>query len=126
MTKSECISALKLPLKNLGYRKKGGYWYREENDIVHCVCVLGSQWNSEDYYIEMGIAIPNKVGHAPSLGNWRVRKICSDSTGNNVNVDLEIFYSNLKKLCEIHSEKDLCKCINDICCVKIGEQYVLI
>lgn len=125
MTRGECILTLKPYLANLGYKKKDGYWYKRENDIIHCACVIGSQWNTDDYYIEIGVAIPDTVGLTPSLGNWYVRKICSDSVGNNVNVDLNIFYAELNTFREIHSADNLYRYVNEARLVKLGEQYFL-
>jgi hypothetical protein len=55
LIKPDAIKSLKLLMKDKGYRTQGNYWFKESNDIVQFVAVQGSQWNKNDFYVNVGI-----------------------------------------------------------------------
>ena len=69
MVKTEFIQAVKLPLKERGFRKKGQYWYKTQGAWIICYNVQGSQWDSNNYYVNLG-AIPVE-SNDPTPPNYR-------------------------------------------------------
>ncbi len=71
MTKTEFIDHIKPLLKQLGFRKNGCYWHRDAGQIIQCIFVQGSQWDAENYYVEVGWA--HWGMKKPTLGHWLSR-----------------------------------------------------
>ena len=126
MEKNECIEQLKHRLKELGYNKKKNYWYKKENDILHCVCVLSSQWNKNDYYIEIGISKVLIGGKCPTIGNWDMRMPCLNERGQNQNPELTVVFNSLKDLEEIHDYEGMKSYLSSHQYVKLGKQFSIL
>ncbi len=73
MTKTEFIAELKPVLKEMGYRKTNHYWHRACGDLIACVFVQGSNWDTNDYYVEVGWALPDENRMKPTLLYWYCR-----------------------------------------------------
>lgn len=80
MKKVDFIAEIKPVLKKYGFRKKGNYWYRDDETALVCVCVQGSQWNRDDYYVEIGISDYTTVV-APTITQWYCRHRCCGRNG---------------------------------------------
>jgi hypothetical protein len=52
--KRQLEELFKLPLKQLGFRKRGGTWHRSNSDTIHLVNIQGSQW-SKVFYVNLGV-----------------------------------------------------------------------
>ena len=76
MNKNDFLLAVHEYLKAFGYRKNKSYWFLSNGELVYCVYVQSSQWDANDYYVEVGIAIEEIVGPKPSVTRWYVRKRC--------------------------------------------------
>lgn len=97
MNKQEFISSIKAPLKTLGYRKNANYWYKECKDCIFCVNVQGSQWDVDDYYVEIGLAYPDPCRKYPTILQWYCRHRCKGE-GGEVNILPSEFISCLADL----------------------------
>ncbi len=73
MTKQEFIDYMKPILKQRGYRKTRGYWHRENGELIDCIFVQGSQWDTNNYYVEVGWALPNPDRMKPTQTEWYAR-----------------------------------------------------
>ena len=62
MNKNDFLLAVHEYLKAFGYRKNKSYWFLSNGELVYCVYVQSSQWDANDYYVEVGIAIEEIVG----------------------------------------------------------------
>ena len=53
------------------YKKKGNSWFKYSNDLIACFNIQTSQWDSKDYYINVGIVIMG-IDDKPetALGKW--------------------------------------------------------
>lgn len=69
MIKEEFIDAVKTPLKQRGFRKVRSYWYKTQGEWIICFNVQGSQWDTNNYYVNLG-AIPVSAND-PTPPNYR-------------------------------------------------------
>lgn len=93
--KQTFILHIKPLLKDMGYRKKSSYWYRACEGYVFCVNVQGSQWDPNNYYVEIGIAYPNPDVKNPNVLQWYCRHRCRGKNGS-VNITIDEFMNFLK------------------------------
>lgn len=82
MNKTEFMSKIAPLLKNDGFRKKASYWYMERNGVLFCIFVQGSQWDKEDYYVELGIANSAVKKLTPTITEWYCRHRCTGLNGD--------------------------------------------
>lgn len=76
MVKTEFIQAVKAPLKERGFRKKGQYWYKTQGEWIICFNVQGSQWDTNNYYVNLG-AIPVSANDpTPPNYRWQIFMRC--------------------------------------------------
>ena len=85
MDKQTFICALKEQLKKDGFRKQRNYWYKKEQDLCYCIFVQGSQWDKNDYYVEIGIDF-RREKEFPTVLDWSVRQRCRDQDGKERNI----------------------------------------
>ena len=88
MDKSSFIRLLSEALKGHGFRKKGQYWYKTEEQWICCVNVQGSQWSKEDCYVNIGAAKNHDSHDTPTILHWNWVHRCTDSAGREVNVNV--------------------------------------
>lgn len=81
MKKSEFVTTIGAEFKREGFRKKGTYWYREKSDYLECVWVHGSQWEKDDYYVEIGFADKLLGQQNPSYLQWIAAHRCKGTSG---------------------------------------------
>ena len=86
MDKLTFISEIKPLLKAMGYRKNGNYWYKAVNDLTFCVNVQGLQWDKNDYYVNIGIAITNPSIKNPTQLHWYCTHRCRGIDGEQTNI----------------------------------------
>lgn len=94
MNKTEFINEITQPLKNLGYRKKGFYWFRKTGKIILCINVQGSQWNTNNYYVEIGVALDSASRRNPTVLYWYARHRCKGISGE-LNIEPRELYAEL-------------------------------
>lgn len=121
MNKLEFINAVKPVLKQDNYIKKGSYWYKHKEQIILCVNVQGSQWDVNDYYVEIGIAFcGDNCSQCPTLLNWEIRHRCTGNLGERNIEPNELFreikdHHNICKLSDIPqylSLRNACRVVN--------------
>ena len=112
-------------LKPLGYKKNKNYWFLSNGELVYCVNVQGSQWDTNGYYVNVGIAIEKDVGTKPSLIYWYVRKRCKDEFRNELNVPLSALKRGISFFDDIHTVNDLTSYLECTPHILLGSQYAL-
>ena len=91
MVKQEFLAAIREPLKAEGYRKKGFYWYKTVNDLVFCLNLQGSQWDKDDYYFQVGVALHKDSSAFPTILHWLFRHRCTGKNGElNMHFDMPV------------------------------------
>ncbi len=108
MKKSEFIDAIKPVLKNDGYRKKGSYWYQQNGELLLCINVQGSQWDKNDYYVNIGIAMFDSGDYYlfPTLLHWKIVHRCFGRTGQ-LNIEPHELFTEVEKHLSISNTSDL-------------------
>lgn len=81
MDKLTFISQIKPILKQKNYRKNGNYWYKTVNDYICCINVQGSQWDKDDYYVQIGFSISADKHANPSIMQWYCSHRCKGASG---------------------------------------------
>ena len=97
MIKSEFVPLAAAELKRTGFRKNGLYWYRPQADYLECVCVQGSQWDKDDYYVEIGFAKRDMSRKNPTCRNWFAVHRCSGVKGD-LNITVQEMKTNMDVL----------------------------
>lgn len=88
MLKSEIIPALKVTLKEWGFRKVRNYWYKSQSDMTFYLNVQGSAYCSEDFYVNLGIVFSSFRDKIPPIYKWDIcRRIFVD--GKETNLDIQ-------------------------------------
>ena len=73
MYKNEFIYTVKPELKKRGYRKNGMYWYKRCDGFTCCIFLQTSNWDSNNYYIEVGLSMDDSPSCRPTQLNWYCR-----------------------------------------------------
>lgn len=81
MDKLTFIAQIKPALKERGFRKNGNYWYKPVDEHLCCIFVQGSQWDKNNYYVELGFAMPTAERKNPTLLYWLCRHRCNGCSG---------------------------------------------
>jgi hypothetical protein len=73
VNKARLIEQCKVYFKSKGFRKKNKTWLLDTNATVLCFNIQSSQWNADDYFINVGIVIKG-IDAEPNtaLGKWHV------------------------------------------------------
>ena len=125
MNKNDFLLAVHEYLKAFGYRKNKSYWFLSNGELVYCVYVQSSQWDANDYYVEVGIAIEEIVGPKPSVTRWHVRKRCEDESQNDRNISLSVLKQAIDFFSDIHTVNDLTLYLERTPHTLVGLQYEL-
>ena len=125
MNKNDFLLAVHEYLKALGYRKNKRYWFLSNGELVYCVYVQSSQWDANDYYVEVGIAIEEIVGPKPSVTRWHVRKRCEDESQNDRNISLSVLKQAIDFFSDILTVNDLTLYLERTPHTLVGLQYEL-
>lgn len=123
MTKNEFTSTIAVELKREGFLKKGTYWYREKKDYLECFWIQGSQWEKDDYYVEIGFAdkLPNR--RYPSYLHWFAAHRCKRNNCE-INLALHDVLSECSMFFKNFSTKtDVLRFVNTFSPVNIAGQY---
>ena len=124
MTKNEFISAAKTELKNRGFRKNGQYWYRNQADYLECIFVQGSQWDKDNYYVEIGFAEGTPEKRSPTLLHWIASHRCRGKQGDR-NIELaEVFRDIETFFRQFSSKAALMEYLHAICHLKFSERLI--
>ena len=124
MNKQEFISAIASDLKTLGFKKNRNYWYQVISNNMFCVNVQGSQWDKNDYYVEIGLASLREERMFPPILDWDIRHRCTGIHGEH-NISPEDFMTELQSLCSDWEQvNSLSEFIVKTHAVKIGDQYM--
>lgn len=86
MSKKTFMFAIKAPLREFGYAKYGNYWYKTCGDILRCIYVQGSQWDKDNYYVELGVSKADSSNLKPTVLHWIFRHRCIGKSGNEINI----------------------------------------
>lgn len=123
MEKQAFISEISKTLKLLGYRKSKNYWYRAYNDLIFCINVQGSQWDKNDYYIQIGVSFATNDIKNPSILQWYFRHRCSGKNGEK-NILPDEFLSCLSEIFDkIHTADDIETLLREHQATKVVSQY---
>lgn len=123
MDRKAFIDGLGPVLMNLGYRKKGNYWYKNGTDLVYCVNVQGSQWSKDGYYVNVGISRTNIEGSTPTLLQWDYRHRCKGEQGE-INISPKEVLDILEEIMHsVSSSSEIDSFLYGRKYKKIGTQY---
>jgi hypothetical protein len=89
------------------------------------IYVQSSQWDANDYYVEVGIAIEEIVGPKPSVTRWYVRKRCEDESQNDRNISLSVLKQAIDFFSDILTVNDLTLYLERTPHTLVGLQYEL-
>ena len=107
MIKNEFISAIKPELKRRGYRKNGMYWYKRCNGFTCCINLQTSNWDSNNYYINVGLSLDDSPTYRATQLNWYCRHRVVGVSANQ-NLLPEELFSHLDQTFEqIHSKFEI-------------------
>ena len=85
MIKNEFIAAIKPELKQRGYRKNGMYWYKRCDGFTCCINLQTSSWDTDNYYINVGLSLDDSSTCKPTQLNWYCRhRIVGASANQNL------------------------------------------
>lgn len=88
MFKSDIIESLKPILKEKGFKKIRNYWYKTYNDMTFYLNIQGSCYDSNDYYVNIGIVLSSIQEKIPPIYEWDVcRRIFVDEKQLNISID---------------------------------------
>lgn len=73
--KAELVNELKLSLKSKGYKKKNLTWVKFNDDVAVVVNIQGSQYDTNDYYVNLGVYIkPMGSKEVPCISDCHLRE----------------------------------------------------
>jgi len=105
MDKKELIQLLDHALKSRGYRRRGFYWFLSQHGKVFCVNIQNSQWDKQDYYVNIGAAEDEQACKYPTILKWTWRHRCRGKNGQ-VNLSIEEILTNVDLYFSDYSNAD--------------------
>lgn len=88
MLKSEMITSLKPILKEKNFKKIRNYWYKMQNGITFYLNIQGSAYDTNDFYVNLGIVFSLSPGKVPPTYDWDIfRRAFVDN--KELNLELE-------------------------------------
>ena len=97
MDKTAFISEITPVLRGMNYRKNRNYWYRFRDGYTECINVEGSQWDKNNYFIEIGFALPDPQKKFPTLLEWYARHMVIGK-GGQYNILPEELYREMEEI----------------------------
>lgn len=123
MKKQEFIEEIAKIMKQQGFRKKGQYWFRNKSDYIECVCVQGSQWDKDDYYVNVGFAEANDTWKNPTELHWHSIHRCFDRSGNQLNILPQVLQDEMLRIFQdFASMKEVNDFLQRLNAVKVGSR----
>jgi len=100
--KNQLIELCKNHFKDMGYKKKNNSWFKYSKDFISCFNIQTSQWNSKEYYINVGIVIVG-IDDKPktALGTWHFHDRI-----DNRNKSIKALLFDIDSWLEKHSDMD--------------------
>ena len=83
---SDNVKEIEANLALGGFKKKRNYWYKYGSNVIFCVNIQHSQWDPNDYYINIGAKDEEKAMTCPTQLHWTWRHRIFDEDGNQVNI----------------------------------------
>lgn len=123
MNKTEFLLTIKSILKEQAFHKKGNYWYRQTDSFLLCIYVQGSQWNKNDYYVEIGTAQSCVDSPTPTITQWYCRHRCYGQNGELNILPIELFDCIDDLLTSIKKMGDVETYLFSKNAVKVATQY---
>ena len=77
MVKAEFLAAIRPELKKRGYRKNGMYWYKRCNGFTCCINLQTSNWDPDNYYVNVGLSLDDSPTCRPTQLKWYCRHRCA-------------------------------------------------
>ena len=124
MNKNEFIEAIKPYLKEKQYKKRGLYWYKRMEGLILCINVEGSQWDKNDYYVNIGIAMFDSADCCPfpTLLHWRIVHRCFGKAGQ-LHIEPQELYTEIQKHLSIQDASELPKYLDERMAVQVVNQF---
>ena len=123
MDKQTFISEISDQLKKLDFKKAKSYWYKYCNDVIFCIHLQSSQWDPEDYYVEIGVALSANNFSRPSLLQWYCRHRCCGITGDKNILPGEFMLCISYYLDKLSSFEDVEALLREENATKVASQY---
>jgi hypothetical protein len=123
--KQELLNLFTQKFKGLGFLKTKQTWKKITKELTFVCNVQSSQWDNEDYYVNVGILV-NKLSHFPHLtyGNVETRIDLSGTAEDVHKRVVEWFdkYNTLIKLVAGCKRKDFPEIMCNAILVKLSEE----
>ncbi len=124
MNKQEFISTVDSELKALGYKRNRNYWYKANLNCLICMNIQGSQWDKNDYYVEIGLSSLGEERKFLPILDWDIRHRCTGINGE-LNISPEDLMTELQNLCsQLNNVNSLTEFIEKSNAVRIANQYL--
>lgn len=107
MIKSEFLAIIKPELKKLGYRKNGMYWYKRCDGFTCCINLQTSNWDSDNYYINVGLSLDDSPGCRATQLNWYCRHRVQGKDGDRNILPGELLSHLAQTFDKIHSRSEI-------------------
>jgi hypothetical protein len=110
--KEKLIEDLKIKLKTLGFKKTRTTWHKSIDTLIMVFNIQGSQWSTEDYYINLGIYIKS-LGNETAPPEYRCHIRTRIDENNNIDLILKeannwfIRHDSIDKLITLHKNDAL-------------------
>ena len=107
MIKDEFLSAIKPELKKRGYRKNGMYWYKRCDGFTCCINLQTSNWDSDNYYVNVGLSLDDSSTCRPTQLKWYCRHRCTGRSHSENLLPEELFDHLDQTFEQIHSRDEI-------------------
>ena len=124
--KDNFIEEISPILKSEGYKRKRNYWYLLKNNVVFCINVQGSQWDKNNYYVNIGAKNNICENYYPTALQWTWSHRCTDTSGSENNISIKDFIKCKDVYFDDFVSLKVDEFYNKYNAIKICEQWVLI
>ena len=95
--KKDFIIKCKEHFKTKGFIRKGTTWSKHKDDLILCFNIQTSQWDSNDFYLNVGIVVKG-IDEKPqtTLGKWHVHQRINDLDKSSEDVlrEVDLWFSS--------------------------------
>lgn len=115
---------LSIVLKKEGYRRKRNYWYFFDDSFVFCIQIQGSQWDKNDYYVNIGARNGVDVLFPTEL-KWTWFHRCKNNNGEQKNISLTEFIKTRDAYYYDYANLNESIFLNKYRAIKIGDRWMI-
>ncbi len=125
-TKDDFLLKVATILKQRKYKRRKNYWYLAKNNLIFCIYVQGSQWNKNNYYVNIGVKEDCLALSYPTELHWTWWHRCTNTNGQEINISIQSLVDCFDMYFNDYVSMDVKEFYSKYKAIKIGERWIVL